>query len=795
MLKTIEPDSSIAPLKYFLLKVASLKYLYIAFTIFCLAITFLYNQLATKEYEASASLSPLENKTSSMLSSNQLFNSMQSIESLNKIENDITNLSSYELVYSTVHSMNLETSYHREYRKIFKLTEELFGTSPFTVSIDKSHIQPLGAKIYIVILGDSSFQLKISQKKVSFYNFLDNQIISEDNVVEIDTVCNFNQTISNGLFKFSVSLNKENLNKKTSDKKPPKKEQFYFKLNHLDFLAKTYLKSLGVEKASPLASIINIKFSESNLDKTITFINRYLNTFLDENLAKKNNAARNTVNFIENQITDISDSLVRSESTLRNYRSVNQVIDLSFQGQRIYEQMTAIEAERANLKVQERYYNYVINYFKANGDVASLAPPSAMQVDDPIINQLITNLNDLTAQRSAQIEGSNPEKNIFIRQVDSKINMQKQIILENFTNNLNTLTLSLNELDYRQNKLSREATSLPRTEMNMVSMQRKFDLNDEIYTFLLQKRSEAQISLASTRPDYEIVEPARTITSKIVSPNKAINFILALFLGLLLPTLYLMIRDFFDDKIRSINDAEYLLHRSVMSVIYSNNLKSELVVAEFPKSAISESFRNLRSSLFLKSDHEKSKVILVTSSQPQDGKSFVSLNLSASIASVGYKTILIDCDLRRPTLHIKLKEDNARGVSNFMIKKASAEEIINNTSITNLDFISAGPVIPNPSELMESGVLDNLINYLKTLYDYIVIDTTPVGIVADATLMMKYASKVLMVIRNNYTRKDIFANVITNLKSNKLSNYDIVYNDLNLHKSSYRHYSNYYIKN
>lgn len=331
--------------------------------------------------------------------------------------------------------------------------------------------------------------------------------------------------------------------------------------------------------------------------------------------------------------------------------------------------------------------------------------------------------------------------------------------------------------------------------MNMVSMQRKFDLNDEIYTFLLQKRSEAQISLASTRPDYEIIEPARTITSRIVAPKKAVNYLMALFLGLFIPTLYLMIRDFFDDKIRSINDAEYMLHRSVMSVIYSNNLKSEAVVAEYPKSAIAESFRNLRSTLFLKSDHEKSKVILITSSQPQDGKSFVSLNLASSIASVGYKTILVDCDLRRPTLHIKLKEDNSRGLSNYMIKKASIEDIIRNTAIPNLDFISAGPVIPNPSELMESGALDHLINQLKTQYDYIVIDTTPVGIVADAILMMKYASRVLMVIRNNYTRKDVFANVLSNLKANKLTNFDIIYNDLNLHKSSYRHYSNYYIRN
>ena len=789
MLKTIEPDSSIAPLKYFILKVASLKYLYMALIVLCLLIAFLFNRFSGKVYEASASLSPVEDKTSTILSSNELFSSLRSLESMNNIENDITNLSSFDLVYSAVNSMNLEVTYYSEFKKILKQTTELFGTTPFTISIDKSHVQPIDAKIYITVLDDSTFRLTASQKKVPFYNYVDNQIVSEDNVLDIDTICKFNAPVSNSTFRFSVALNKN------FSKKDPSKYRYYFKLNHLDHLAKTYLQNLEIEKASPLASIINIKFSENNLEKTITFLNRYLNSFLEDNLTKKNNMAAKTVGFIDSQISDISDSLVISESELRNYRSANQVMDLSFQGQRVYDQMNEIDNERANLQVQERYYTYVINYFKMNEDVSGLAPPSAMSVSDPIINQMITNLNDLNSQRSTLLAGSNPQKNIFIRQIDAKIDFQKQIILENFTNNLNTLTLSLNELDYRQNKLSREASSLPRTEMNMVSMQRKFDLNDEIYTFLLQKRSEAQISLASTRPDYEIIEQARTITSKIVAPKKSFNYILALFLGFLIPTMYLIIRDFFDDKIRSINDAEYMLHRSVMSVIYSNNLKSEAVVAEFPKSAISESFRNLRSSLFLKSDHEKSKVILITSSQPQDGKSFVSLNLAASIASVGYKTILIDCDLRRPTLHIKLKEDNTRGVSNFMIKKASAEEIIRNTSITNLDFISAGPVIPNPSELMESGVLDNLINYLKTKYDYIVIDTTPVGIVADAILMMKYASKVLMVIRNNYTRKDIFANVISNLKTNKLNDFDIVYNDLNLHKSSYRHYSNYYIRN
>ena len=128
-----------------------------------------------------------------------------------------------------------------------------------------------------------------------------------------------------------------------------------------------------------------------------------------------------------------------------------------------------------------------------------------------------------------------------------------------------------------------------------------------------------------------------------------------------------------------------------------------------------------------------------------------------------------------------------------MANNAKVDEIIRKTGIENLSFISAGPLIPNPSELMESGVLDGLINYLKTIYDYIIIDTTPVGIVADATLMMKYASKILIVIRNNYTSKEILKNVINILHTNKFNKYDLIYNDLNIRKSSYKHYSNYYI--
>jgi tyrosine-protein kinase Etk/Wzc len=793
MINNTESDSSKVVIKYFITKMISLKYFYIGCLFLCLVFAFLYNVFTQKTYQASATISPIQNKTSSMLSSNRPFGGLEeSIQTLTNIENQINSLNSFSLVYNTISSMNFEVSYFSEKSVVLKQVNELYGSLPFQITIDKSHIQPIEAKFYIDILNEFSFRLTASQKKVDCYNYVDNRVTSEDNYLKIDTICKFNETINNKMFKFSVSLNKAYQTEKSRFK-----TRYYFRLHHLDYLAKNYLENLKSEKVSPLASILRIQFRGQNLWKTISFLNKYMDSFLEDNLAKKNKIAVSTVKFIDSQISEISDSLSLSESALKNYRSNNQVMDLSFQGQRIYEQMTQIQTERASLQAQERYYNYVINYFKANQDKtgAGVVPPSSMNVTDPMTNQLLSELNNLNNQRSSIATGNSTEKNIFVGQIDNKIKLQIQAITENFANNLNTLSLSLNELNYREDKLSKEITKLPRTEMNMVGLQRKFNLNDVLITYLLQKRSEAAIALASNYPDYEILESARDISSEMVSPKTNINFILAFFIGLLIPTAYILIRDLFDYKIRSINDAEFLLHRPILNIIYSNKHKSDSVVAEFPKSAIAESFRNLRSNLLLKSDPGKSKVILLTSSQPSDGKSFISVNLASSIASVGFKTILIDSDLRRPNIHVKMKLDNAIGLSNYMTKTASVKEIIRKTSIDNLSIICAGPIIPNPSELMESGVLDDMIGFLKTNYDFIIIDTTPVGIVADATLMMKYATKILFVIRNNFTSKEIFTSALSTLKTNKFNNFDVVFNDLNLETSSYKHYSKYYVKN
>jgi tyrosine-protein kinase Etk/Wzc len=786
MKKQNESVSEELNIKEFLLTALSYKYYYIiSFGVF-IAAAFLTNKFSSSVYELSTTISPVNENRSSLLSQGNVFGGISALSDARNLENDIESLKSFSIVSSTLNQLNLEVGYFKESQGIFKQGKELYNESPFTVKIDKSHRQPIYIKFNIQPLNDNSFRLTASGENVGLYNYVDNTIESILYNYDLDTICRFNETISNDNLKFSVSYNNDikQYNQFTNS-------NLYFEFYHLDELTSYYLYKLKIEKINPKTSLIRIRITGKNVELIFDFLNKFIDTYLNENLGKKNKIAINTINFIDSQISEISDSLAISESKLRDYRSANQVMDLSYQGQKALEQMTQLEVERTSLQVQERYYNYILDYFNKNQDMAGLAPPSAANVSDPIMNQLILELLALNGQKST-ILSNNAEKNLFLGQIENKIKLQKQAIIENVTNNLNTLNLTQNELNYRTDKLSKEISKLPRTELNMVSMQRKFNLSDAIYTFLLQKRSEAAITMASNYPDYEILESARINSAVEVSPKRMLNWMVAIFLGVLIPSLYIIMKDFFNETITSKKVIETIINRPVLCLIYSNTYKNDTVVFEKPGSAISESFRNLRSSIFLKLKTESKKVLLITSTQPKDGKSFISFNLASSIASVGYKTILIDVDLRRPTLHTYLNDSNSKGLSNFLTNQTPINEIIQETFVKSLDFIAAGPVPPNPSELIESGGLEALIVHLKKQYDYIIIDTTPVGIVADSLLISKYADQILLVCRNNYTREDIFTEVIDKFHLNGLVNFDVIFNDINFKKSNYGRYNTYY---
>lgn len=322
-----ESDSSSVFIKLLLLKVLALKYIYLACIVLFISSAFFLNKCSQKVYEINSTIGPVQENRSSVLASNDMFRGLVTYNSGKNIDDAVNSLKSFSLISSTISALNFEVGYFKETNSIFHQTAEMYMNSPFRVNMDKSHLQAINTKFYITLLNDSTFRLSASNKKAMLYNYIDNIIVSKEVVLNIDTISKFNKTITGINYKFSVSYNKELLPAKKSPK-----DLFYFELYHTEELAKLYLANLKVVPVSVLASIINLQFKGNNIEKSIGFLNTYVNSFLEENLAKKNRISVNTINFIDSQISEISDSLVISESKLRNFRADNQVTDPQFSG-------------------------------------------------------------------------------------------------------------------------------------------------------------------------------------------------------------------------------------------------------------------------------------------------------------------------------------------------------------------------------------------------------------------------------------------------------------------------------
>ena len=773
--------------KLFIQEVISNRYIYVIVT-FCLLFSiYIYNKIAQTEYEVYATMIATRDKTTSMLSSNDLFAGMQSFQSYGEIEDGINKLRSYSLIYNIIDELNLEVGYFSQTEDLFKIKSELYLNKPFTVNIHKSHFQPIYTKFYIETLSDSTFRIYADKSKAMLFNYIDNKVVVREYPVNIDEVHRFSEDISLDYMRITIDRNKD-----FTPEDPKKKYRYYFEMYNPELMTKQYLKNLSIRRASAASSILYVTFKGENLQKSIYFINSYLNYFIEESLLHKNSAALNTISFIDSQITGISDSLQRSESEITSYRSSNQVMNLSYQGQLAYDNLQRLETDRSDLQSQETYYSYILNYLNSTDDVAGIVPPSSMNVNNSVMNDLIVELLRLNSER-ANIISLRGERNLFLAEVENKLKLQRQYIIEIASNNLNTVKRRLSDLDYESQKLTSEIAALPRREINMGNIQRRFNIDETIYTYLLQKRSEATITLASNFPDFELIEHARQVTSFQSKPKYIVNYLIALILGVVLPTAYMILRSLFNFKITSPEYIQQLINRPPVSTIFSIPEKNENFIIDDPNSASTENFRALRSIVFRKLPGTKSKIILITSAQPQDGKSFISYNLALSIAMVGKKTLIIDGDLKRPTLHKKFQYENKSGLSDYLLDNVSLNEIISNTAIPNLSFIPGGPQMPNTTELIEAGGLDVLINSVREQFEYIIIDTSPIGFMADAFLMTHYADYILITVRNNSTMKESFTNVLANLNSNSITNYDIIFNDRD-NKESTRYYSKYYMK-
>jgi capsular exopolysaccharide synthesis family protein len=755
------------------------KWWFVLTTFVFVAAAYLFNKFSTPIYKNQTTLLLKESERNNFLASQNVMQGFGLFSNNDNIENELGILTSYSLINEVVNQLNLEVSfYHEEYRfggilkKDFLLeTEENYLHQPFHVSIDKSKLQPIDLKIYYTILNKDEFLLEAHGKDVMIYDYLTDEVVNIVNNIDFKGRYQFGQPVEEEFLHITVHLNEE-VNKGT-----PMKGLNYFSLNSLSFLTLKNLASIEAGQPSITSSLVTISMSGDNRYKITDFLNALANTYLDNNLEKKNKIAINTVKFIDSQISDVADSLTFAESKLQNFRTSNRVTDLGYQGQQSLERLSRIEGERALLSMQKKYYDYIRDYFSRNTDLSDLIAPSSMNVQDPLLNQLITQLITLNSERTNLLNQGNV-KNLRLGPIEVQIANLKQTIMENIKSNAATTEIALQDLNNRAARISSEMSRLPSTERQLFGIERTFKLNDAIYTFLMQKRSEAQIASASNTPDYEVVDPARLITAYKIFPKTKLILIIGLMMGLILPFVVIILKDFLNTRIVNKKEIEQLTNFPILGHVFHNDTKEKIVIDENINSPISETFRSLRTNLQFFAKEKERQVFLITSSYSGEGKSFISQNLALVYALFGKRTLLIGFDLRRPKLFQDFNLSNNKGITSYLIGQAPLDEIIQHTSNANLDFISAGPIPPNPLELIASDATKTMMNTLKGMYEYVIIDSPPIGVVSDSFLLTEFADVNIYVVRQGFTNRDAFSNNIKQLKHKEIKHVSIVINDV-----------------
>lgn len=776
------PDDDIDLMKYIALFISNIHWFVLA-VILCLMIAYVVNKRGTKIYRvtATALIQDQANNSYGMGSSmfgggNDVMAGFGLYPSYYNFQNQILIMKSESLISTTLHDLDFQVSYFRD---DFWRRNEITTEAPFIVVPDYGKVQPIGVKFRVSFRDDGSVKIESETEsdKIRYYDFITEKTSDGPEDINLNKAIKFGEIIRGDGYSFTIEPRVND-----SGNKKIKPGNYVFRFNSYAGLIQKWSQSLNIASLDKDASMVGLTVETDCPAKAKSFLDKHLETYLQRTLDKKNQVATNTINFINNQLSTIQDSLTITGINLQNYRKNNQVVDLTFQSQKLYEQTKDLDNQKATLKMKDDYFRYLLEYIDRNRDAGDLVAPSVMGVDDPSLNNLVLELNRLADQKTA-MEGTGASENPYLGTLESQIKNAKARLEENTRNLLNNNMLAMRDVNSRLNTLLGEVSKLPQTERELLGIQRKFTLNDNIYTYLLQRRAESQIAKASNTPDNEIIDRAAIKT--IIRPKPMRNYAVGLLIGLMIPSLILILITSLNNKVTSEDDVKKITDLPVAGHITHSLREYQTVVLNDPKSQVAETFRSLRTRLQFFTKETQSPVILITSSMPAEGKTFASINLASAYSLAGKKTALVGFDLRKPKIYDDFKLDNNEGISTYLIGQSKIDDIIKKTGYENLSVIPAGPIPPNPAELASSAKTGELFMELKKRFDYIIVDSAPLGAVSDSFSLASVVDITVILVRHNKTIKNILHNTLDDAKANGIIGMSLLLNDISREKGLY----------
>jgi tyrosine-protein kinase Etk/Wzc len=555
--------------------------------------------------------------------------------------------------------------------------------------------------------------------------------------------------------------------------------KYYISFVNPHDIANEYRSKLSAAPIEKDASLVTLSVSGPVPEQEADYLNELMAVYIKYGLENKNRTADSTIKFIELQLGIILDSLKLAEGKIAEFRKENHFFDLSIEGSIIRSKLQNFENEKSTFDLQLQYYNYLSDYLDNKNIGGPIISPSIMGISDQVLVKLVNEYSDL--QKEKRKLGFNIEENQpALKLIDKQIEESRGSLRENVRNGIAGLELSLSLWEKKISDVEAEISKLPIKEREYIKIQRKFELNNTVYTYLLEKRAEAGIAKASNIPDNRVIDFASGYSAGLIKPKLKINYMIALMLGLIFPIALIAMIDYFNDKVIDKRDVEKKTKVPVIGYISHSDEKNEIAVVEKPGSALAESFRAVRTSLKYFVKEKEVPVIAISSTVSSEGKTFISINLAAIIALLGKRVLLVGLDLRKPRINKVFEYEKTPGMSTFLSGNCGYNEVIKSTQINNLFYAPSGPIPPNPAELIETELMKEFFDVAKREFDYIIIDTPPVAIVTDALLLAPYANMNLYIVRQRYTSRNTIEMIDQLNNQGQLKNMAIVINDISL---------------
>lgn len=573
------------------------------------------------------------------------------------------------------------------------------------------------------------------------------------------------------------------------------KYTFYLSFRSIDNAAKTLAASMTMTKDKKL-SVIQLSVKSLSLSNGKRWLQAIIDSYQEETQDEKRKKAKYTMDFIDSRLSYVGQDLDSVESNLENFKKTNNITRLSTEAELYLDKVKDEDKFAAQTELKLMVLDEVENYIQGKIKKSGMAP-SLLGMEDPNILQYLQKLNAAETKYDLLLDQNGPN-NDGVRAIAHEIETYKeslQEIVRNTRKNLNVLRKKAeNNFSKFAGEYDQLMRSIPSKERRLLNITRQQSIKNELYTFLLEKREESAIEMAGTLSDIRVIES--TNTGVMVSPKRGAvtaGFTLG-FMAIILGILF--IRSGLNNKILSRSEIEARTSLPILAEIIESETDSPLIMRVGSRSAIAEQLRALRTSLgYLNVEGGDVKTIMISSSLPDEGKSFIATNIALSMALSGKKTLLIESDMRKPGVAKHFNISSRLGLSMYLVGKLGLEEILFATEFENLSIMPAGPIPPNPVELIMNGRYEQMLKELAKTYDQIIIDCPPVGLVTDARVIGKWADATVLIVRQQHTPREAVGMILESLNQQKLlHNVGIVFNGLKGGISGYGYgysYANY----